>query len=96
MLEEAINIADKSVRGRSNPTMSASDAAGIVFALLVSGWNKSKIIADLDVLQTGIDREGGNRRCSWPLISFRRMRRSVSGVFAHGPLRCRCSRVPIA
>jgi len=26
---------------------------------LVAGWNKAKIIADLDVLQTGIDREGG-------------------------------------
>jgi len=59
MLEEAISIADDSVRGRSNPTMSSSDAAGIVFALLVAGWNKAKIIADLDVLQTGIDREGG-------------------------------------
>ena len=60
LLEEAINIADDSVRGRSNPTLSASDAAGIVFALLVAGWNKVKVIADLDVLQTGIDREGGN------------------------------------
>lgn len=60
LIEEAIAIADDSVRGRTKPTLTATDAAGVVFTLLLMGWHKAKVIADLDVLQTGIDRDSGN------------------------------------
>jgi hypothetical protein len=60
LIEEALIIADESVHGRSQPTLSAADAAGIVFVLLLTGWHKAKVISDLDILQTGQDREGAN------------------------------------
>jgi hypothetical protein len=60
LLGEAIGIGDESVRGRSKPTFKAHEAAAFAFVLLLKGWPKARIIADLDTFQTGEDREGGN------------------------------------
>jgi len=60
LLKEAIQIGDDSTRGRSKPTFKANEAASLAFLFLVKGWPKAKVIADLDVFQSGEDREGGN------------------------------------
>ena len=60
LLNEAIEIGDESVRGRSKPTFKPSEAGSFAFLLLLKGWPKAKVIADLDVFQSGEDREGGN------------------------------------
>lgn len=60
LLIEAIGIGDESVRGRSKPTFKPNEAAAFAFLLLMKGWPKAKIIADLDQFQSGEDREGGN------------------------------------
>jgi hypothetical protein len=60
LLDEAMTIGDESVRGRSKPTFKANEAAAFAFVLLLKGWPKARIIADLDTFQTGEDREGGN------------------------------------
>ena len=60
MLNEAIQIGNESVRGRSKPTFKAHEAASFAFLLLLKGWPKARVIADLDNFQSGEDREGGN------------------------------------
>ena len=58
LLTEAVQIGNESVRGRSKPTFKANEAASLAFLLLLKGWPKARIIADLDSFQTGEDREG--------------------------------------
>ena len=60
LLNEAMQIAEESVRGRSKPTFKAHEAASFAFLLLLKGWPKPRVIADLDNFQSGEDREGGN------------------------------------
>ena len=60
LLNEAMQIAEESVRGRSKPTFKAHEAASFAFLLLLKGWPKARVIADLDNFQSGEDREGGN------------------------------------
>ena len=60
LLNEALQIGDESVRGRSKPTFKAHEAASFAFVLLLKGWPKARVIADLDNFQSGEDREGGN------------------------------------
>jgi len=60
LLMEAMQIGDDSVRGRSKPTFKANEAAALSFLLMLKGWPKAKVISDLDVFQSGEDREGGN------------------------------------
>ncbi|HEY2242599.1 MAG TPA: hypothetical protein VGH47_00060 [Xanthobacteraceae bacterium] len=60
LLNEAIAIGDDSVHGRSATTFKANEAAALAFLFLLKGWPKAKVIADLDVFQSGEDREGGN------------------------------------
>lgn len=60
LLDDSIQIGDDSVQGRSKPTFKAAEAASLTFLLLLKGWPKAKVIADLDVFQSGEDREGGN------------------------------------
>jgi hypothetical protein len=60
LLIEAMQIANESVRGRSKPTFKEHEAASFAFLLLVKGWPKARVIADLDNFQSGEDREGGN------------------------------------
>jgi hypothetical protein len=60
LLNEAIQIGHESVRGRSKPTFKAHEAASFAFLLLLKGWPKARVIADLDNFQSGEDREGGN------------------------------------
>jgi hypothetical protein len=60
LLKDAIAIGDKSVEGLSHPTFKATEASSLAFLLLLKGWPKVKIAADLDTFQTGQDREGGS------------------------------------
>ena len=60
MLNEAIQIGNESTRGRSKPTFKPHEAASFAFLLLLKGWPKARVIADLDRFQSGEDREGGN------------------------------------
>lgn len=60
LLDEALEIGDESVRGRSKPTLKPNEAAALTFGLLLQGWPKASIVTDLDVLQSGEDRDGGN------------------------------------
>ena len=55
-----MSIGDDSVRGRSKPTFKVGEAAALSFLFLLKGWPKAKIISDLDVFQSGQDREGGD------------------------------------
>ena len=48
LLNEAMQIGSESVRGRSKPTFKASEAASFAFLLLLKGWPKARVIADLD------------------------------------------------
>jgi len=59
-INEAIEIAMESVRGRSKPTYKVDEAAALCLFLLLKGWPRVKLAADLDVFQSGEDREGGN------------------------------------
>jgi hypothetical protein len=60
LLNEAIQIGHESARGRAKPTFKPNEAAAFAFLLLIKGWSKAKIIADLDIFQSGEDREGSN------------------------------------
>src|SRR5262249_9016820 len=60
LLVDAMTIGDESVRGRSKPTFKATEASALAFLLLFKGWPRVKVTADLDVFQSGEDREGGN------------------------------------
>jgi hypothetical protein len=60
LLNQAIAIGDDSVKGRSKPTFSVSEASAYAFLLLLKGWPVDRVIADVDVFQSGEDREGGN------------------------------------
>lgn len=60
LLTDAIEIGDESVRGRSKPTLKVNEAAALSLVFLLKGWPKAKIIADLDIFQSGEDREGGS------------------------------------
>jgi hypothetical protein len=60
LLKEAMQIAEESVHGRSKPTFKEREAASFAFLLLLKGWPKARVIADLDNFQSGEDREGGN------------------------------------
>jgi hypothetical protein len=43
-----------------SPTFKATEASALAFLLLFKGWPRVKVTADLDVFQSGEDREGGN------------------------------------
>jgi len=60
LLNEAMQIGNESVRGRSKPTFKANEAASFAFLLLLKGWPKARVISDLDNFQSGEDREGGS------------------------------------
>jgi hypothetical protein len=59
LLDQALAIGDDSVKGRSKPPFSASEAAAHAFLLLLSGWSIDQVTADLDMFQSGEDRETG-------------------------------------
>ena len=58
LLNQAITIAEDSVRGRSKPTFPLAEAAAFVFMLLVTGWDFEVLVRDLDIFQSGEDRIG--------------------------------------
>jgi hypothetical protein len=60
LLTDAMIIGEESVRGRSKPTFKVAEASALAFLLLFKGWPRVKVTADLDVFQSGEDREGGN------------------------------------
>jgi hypothetical protein len=60
LLNDAMTIGEESVRGRSKPTFKVTEASALAFLLLFKGWPRIKVTADLDVFQSGEDREGGN------------------------------------
>ena len=57
LLIEAMSIGDESVRGRAKPTFKVNEASSLAFLLLLKGWPKARIIADLDSFQSGESRE---------------------------------------
>lgn len=60
LLKQAMDIGDESVKGRSKPTFTAAEAAAYAFLLLLKGWPAERVIDDVDVFQSGEDRDGGN------------------------------------